>query len=205
MKRMMKKLAFLKNVRFSQRRALRAFGAIALCIVVYFFVVLPLIEATKKTDEEIALKKKIILKYEEYLRNRKAMEEALAQTLKQYDGVQQRLLPGETPQLGAASLQEIVKRLSEKNGIGVRSFRILEPKEVDGYRKIALQIDFNPTNSMLSLAQFIHDIEHHEKQLMITDMEFLMFNIRVANNVQGSFVIAGVMKGVKAKEKGRTG
>ena len=205
MKRMMKKLAFLKNVRFSQRRALRAFGAIALCIVVYFFVVLPLVEATKKTDEEIALKKKIILKYEEYLRNRKAMEEALAQTLKQYEGVQQRLLPGETPQLGAANLQEIVKRLSEKNGIGVRSFRILEAKELDGYRRIALQIDFNPTSSMLSLAQFIHDIEHHEKQLMITDMEFLMFNIRVANNVQGSFVISGLMKGVKAKEKGRAG
>ena len=205
MERMMKKLAFLKKVRFSQRRALRVFGAIALCIVVYFFVVLPLVEATKKTDEEIALKRKIILKYEEYLRNRKAMEEALAQTLKQYEGVQQRLLPGETPQLGAAGLQEIVKRLSEKNGIGVRSFRILEPKEVDGYRRIALQIDFNPTSSMLSLAQFTHDIEHHEKLLMITDMEFLMFNIRVANNVQGSFVISGLMKGVKAKEKGRTG
>jgi len=56
MERMMKKLAFLKKVRFSQRRALRVFGAIALCIVVYFFVVLPLVEATKKTDEEIALK-----------------------------------------------------------------------------------------------------------------------------------------------------
>ncbi len=201
----MKRLAFLKKVRFSQRRVVWIVGVIACSILVYFFGVLPLVEATKKTDEEVALKKRVILKYEEYLRNRKAMEEDLAQTLKQYEGIQQRLLPGETPQLGAATLQEIVKRLSEKNGVGIRSFKILEPKEIPPYRKVSIQIDFNPMNSMLSLAQFIHDIEHHEKALMITDMEFLMFNIRMANSIQGNFVISGLMKGVKTKEKGKAG
>ena len=202
---MMKRLAFLKKVRFSQRRVVWIVGVIACSILVYFFGVLPLVEATKKTDEEVALKKRVILKYEEYLQNRKAMEEDLAQTLKQYEGIQQRLLPGETPQLGAATLQEIVKRLSEKNGVGIRSFKILEPKEIPPYRKVSIQIDFNPMNSMLSLAQFIHDIEHHEKALMITDMEFLMFNIRIANSIQGNFVISGLMKGVKTKEKGKAG
>ena len=174
-----------------------------MCILIYAFGILPLVEAKKRVEEEIALKKRALLKYEEYLSNRKTVEEELDRTLKQHEGFQKRLLPGETPQLGGANLQEIVKRLSEKNGIAIRSFRILEPKEINSYRKVSIQIDFNPTNSMLSLGQFIHDIEHHEKALMISEMDLLVLNIRMPNQIQGSLVISGLMKGTKTKEKGR--
>jgi DNA-binding Xre family transcriptional regulator len=170
-------------------------------ILIYFFGIHPLVETRKKTLEEILLKKGLIHRYEAYLRNRKVVEEELAQTIKLYEMAQQKLLTGETPQLGAANLQEIVKRLSDKNGIGIRSFRILEPKEISSYRKISIQIDFNPTSSMLSLGQFIHDIEHYEKDLMISEMDLLVPNMRMPNNIQGNLVISGLMKGTKPKEK----
>ena len=64
-----------------------------------------------------------------------------------------------------------------------------------------MQIDINPMNSMLGLGQFIHDIEHHEKELMISEMDLLVFNIRMPINIQGSMVISGLMKGAKIKEK----
>lgn len=201
----------IKKLRFSQRKAVWGVIGIVIFILIVLFGVLPLVEATRKAEEEISLKKRVMLKYEEYLRNRKAVEEELGRTIKQYEGIQQKLLPGETPQLGAASLQEIVKRLSEKNGIGIRSFKILEPKEINPYRKVSIQIDFNPANSMLSLGQFIYDLEHHEKELMISEMDLLVFNIRMPNNIQGSLVISGLMKGAKTKEtketkgKGREG
>jgi hypothetical protein len=198
----------IKKLRFSQRKALWGLIGIVIFILIVLFGVLPLVEATRKAEEEITLKKRVMLKYEEYLRNRKAVEEDLGRTIKQYEGIQQKLLPGETPQLGAASLQEIVKRLSEKNGIGIRSFKILEPKEINPYRKVSIQIDFNPANSMLSLGQFIYDLEHHEKELMISEMDLLVFNIRMPNSIQGSLVISGLMKGAKTKEtkgKGREG
>lgn len=201
----MKKWSFLKPLKVSQRKILLGFIGIMICILIYLFGILPLVEAAKKTEEEIALKKRVILKYEEYLRNRKTIEEELSRTLRQYEGIQQRLLPGETPQLGAANLQEIVKRLLEKNGIGIRSFRMLEAKELNVFRKVSLQIDFNPTNSLLNLNQFIHDIENHEKELMISEMDLLVANIRMPNNIQGSLVISGLMKGTKIKEKGRAG
>ncbi len=56
---------------------------------------------------------------------------------------------------------------------------------------------------MLSLGQFIHDIEHHEKELMISEMDLLVLNIRMPNHIQGNLVISGLMKGTKTKEKGR--
>jgi Tfp pilus assembly protein PilO len=191
--------------KISQKKVLWVIAGIAICILIYAFAVVPLLEAAKRTEEEIALKKRTIVKYKEYLQNRKAVEEELDRTLKQVEEAREKLLPGETPQIGAASLQEIVKGLSEKNSIAIRSFRMVEPKEIDSYRKISIQVDFNPISSMLNLGQFIYDIEHHQRELMISEMDLLVFNIRMANSVQGSMVISGLMKGGKTKEKGRQG
>ena len=201
----MKDWSFLKKARFSERRFIWLVVAAAAVILAYVFGVIPLVEAKKKADEEIVMKRKVIQKYEEYLQNRKAVEEDLDRTAKQYEALQQKLLPGETPQLGAANLQEIVKRLADKNGIAIRSFKIPEPKEVPPFRKVSIQIDFNPSPSVLSLGQFISDIENHEKGLMISEMDLLVMNVRNPSNIQGSMVISAIMKGSKTKEKGREG
>ena len=198
-------LNFLKKVKFSQKRILFLLIGIVAVILVISFGVLPLIEAKRKVEEEIGLKKRALLKYEEFLQNRKAIEEELARTSKEYEGIQQKLLSGENPQLGAANLQEIVKRLSEKNGIGIRSVRILEPKEMNVYLKVSLHVDFNPISSMTGLGQFIYDIEHHEKELMISELDLLVFNPRMPASVQGSMTISGLMKKNKVKGKERQG
>ena len=198
-----KNWAFLERSRFSQRKVLWTVIGIVVIILTYTFGILPLVEAKKKAEEEIILKKRALLKYEEYLGNRKVFEEELDRALKQYEGIQKTFLSGETPQLGAANLQEIVRRLSEKNGVSIRSFRMLESKEIDSFRKVSMQIDFNPTNSMLGLGQFIYDIENNEKKLTISEMDLLVLNIRMPNQIQGSLVISGLMKGTKSKEKGK--
>ena len=199
----LKEWPFLERLKFSQKRAFWGLIGMALLILLYTFGILPLVEAKKKAEEEILLKKKALVRYEEYLGNRKLFEEELNRTQQQYDAIQRRLLDGETPQLGSANLQEVVRRLSEKAGVSIRSFRMLEPKEIDVYRKVSIQIDFNPNNSMLNLGQFIYDIENHEKELMISEMDLLVLNIRMPNQIQGSMVISGLMKGAKPKEKGK--
>ena len=198
-------LNFLKKGKFSQRKILFLLIGIVAVILAISLGVLPLIEAKKKAEEEIILKKRALLRYEQFLQNRKSVEEDLARTSKEYEGIQLKLLSGETPQLGAANLQEIVKRVSEKNGVGIRSVRILEPKEMNVYMKVSLHVDFTPISSILSLGQFIYEIEHHEKELMISEMDFLVFNPRMPSNVQGSLVITGLMKKTQAREKGRQG
>lgn len=197
----MKPWSFLKTLRFSQKSVLWVFIGIVVAILIYMFGILPLVEAARKAEEEIVLKKRVLLKYREHLQNRHAVQAELDQTLKQYETIQQRLLPGETAQLGSANLQEIVKRFTEKNGMSIRSFRILEPKEMNVYRKISLQIEFSPTPSLLNLSQFIYDIEHQEKELMISELDFLALNPRAPNSLQGSFVISGLMRINIDKEK----
>ena len=199
----LKPWSFLNTLRFSRKSALWVLIGIVVAILIYMFGILPLVEAARKAEEEIALKRRVLLKYQEHLQNRHTVQEELDQTLKQYEVIQQRLLPGETAQLGSANLQEIVKRLTEKNGMSIRSFRILEPKEMNVYRKISLQIEFSPTPSLLNLSQFIYDIEHQEKELMISELDFLALNPRNPNSLQGSLVISGLMKINLDKEKGK--
>ena len=194
---------FLDKGKISQKKFLWGFIGIAVLILIYTYGIVPLVEAKKKAEEEIVLKQRILQKYAEVIQNRKKGEEALDRSVKQIGEIEKRLLPGETPQLGGAGLQDIVKRLSEKNGIALRSFRILEPKEVGVFRRISLQIDFNPIGSMLSLGQFIYDLEHQEKKLMISEMDLLVFNPRMPNNIQGSLVVSGLMKESKFKEPRR--
>jgi len=199
----LKKLGFLEKGRISQKKFLWGFIGVAILILIYTYGIVPLVEAKKRTEEEIVLKQRILQKYAEVIQNRKKGEEALEGSLKQIGEIEKRLLPGETPQLGAAALQDIVKRLSEKNGIALRSFRILEPKEMGVYRRISLQIDFNPISSMSSLGQFIYELEHHERKLMISEMDLLVFNPRMPNNIQGNLVVSGLMKESKFKEPRR--
>jgi len=199
----LKKLAFLEKGKISQKKLLWGFIAMAIVLLLYTYGIVPLVEAKKKADEEILLKQRILQKYAEVIQNRKKGEEALEQGLKQMGEIANKLLPGETPQLGGAGLQDIVKRLSEKNGIALRSFRILEPKEAGVYRRISLQIEFNPISSMASLAQFIYDLENQEKKLMISEMDLLVFNPRMPNNIQGNLVVSGLMKESKFKEPRR--
>ena len=189
-----------KMPKISQRRLFWGVIGIGAVLLLIFLGVLPLVEAAKKMEDEIVMKRKLIQKYDEFLQNRKTVEEDLQKTQKRYEEIQQRLLPGETPQLGAAALQEIVKKLSDKSGIGIRSFKILEAKETPPYRKVSVQIEFNPVNNILSLGQFFYDLEHHEKKLFISEADLLVFNIRAPNALQGSVVISGLMKGTKGKE-----
>lgn len=199
----LKRLFNLKREKGGQRKLFWGVIGVLLFFLILYAGILPLVEAAKRMEDEILMKRKIIRKYDQFLQSRKTVEEELQRVRNQYEEIQKRLIPGETPQLGAAGLQEIVKKLADKNGINIRSFKINEPKEVAPYRRVSVQIEINPVSHMLSLGQFFFDIEHHEKMLMISEMNLLIFNIRMPNNIQGNLVVSGLMAGAKEKEKGK--
>ncbi len=186
---------------FSQRRFLWVIIAMAAALALYTFVIVPLGEAKKKADEEILMNQRLLQKYAEVLQNRKAAEGALDRTLRQGEEIRRRLLEEETPQLAAASLQDMAKRLATKNGLAIRSFRILDPKEVGSFRRISIQIDFNPISSMQGLTQFLYELENQEKEILIGEADLLAFNPRMPNSVQGNLILSGYMKGNKSRDK----
>lgn len=191
----------------SRRKNLLGLILLGIVLILGFqFALAPFLESQRKVNEEIVLKKKMLVRYQEFIKSGKEVEESLNRVTQQVEAIQSKLLPGETPQIIAANLQEILKKLSEKNGIQIRSFRIGEPKETTYYLKIPVVIDINPTKSIASLTYFIYDIENYEKLLLISDLDITAPNMRSPTEVQGSLTVTGLTKNTRPpKGKGKEG
>lgn len=194
------------QLRSRRKNLLRLILVGVVAILGFQFALTPLLESQRKVSEEIVLKRKMLVRYQEFIKSGKYVDEGLNQVVQQVEAVQSKLLPGETPQIIAANLQEILKKLSEKNGIQIRSFRIGEPKETTYYVRIPVVIEINPTKSIASLTYFIYDIENYEKLLLISDLDITAPNMRSPTEVQGSLTVTGFTKNTRPpKGKGKEG
>ena len=169
------------------------------------FAILPVIESQRQVKEELVLKRNMLDRYNDYILAGKDIEEELNQKAEQAARIESRLLPGETPQINAANLQEILRRLSEKHGIQIRSFRMSEAKEMSFYVRIPVVIEMSPMRSMSSLTSFLYDLEHYEKFLLISDLDLSAPNMRNPMEVQGSLTVVGFSKNLSSKEKTKEG
>jgi Tfp pilus assembly protein PilO len=176
-----------------------------LVVVIYEFGVVALLESQKRVRDELGLKSKMLGRYDEFVKTEKDIEEELGQVEKQVEAIQAKLLPGETPQIMAASLQEMLKKLSEKNGIQIRSFRIGEPKELNFFLRVPVIIEINPTKSMSSLTYFLYDIENADKFLVISDLNLTAPNMRNPTEVQGNLTVTGFARNNQPKGKAKEG
>jgi Tfp pilus assembly protein PilO len=176
-----------------------------LVVVIYEFGVVALLESQRRVRDELGLKTKMLGRYDEFVKTEKDIEEELGQVEKQVEAIQAKLLPGETPQIMAASLQEMLKTLSEKNGIQIRSFRIGEPKELNYFMRVPVIIEINPTKSMSSLTYFLYDIENAERLLVISDLNLTAPNMRNPTEVQGNLTVTGFARNNQPKGKAKEG
>ncbi|MBP1708558.1 MAG: Type secretion system protein subtype b [Deltaproteobacteria bacterium] len=179
--------------------------AAVLVVVIYEFGVVALVESQRKVRDELALKGKMLGRYDEFVKMEKDIEQELGQVEGQVEAIQAKLLPGETPQIMAASLQEMLKKTSEKNGIQIRSFRIGEPKELNFFLRVPVIIEINPTKSMSSLTYFLYDIENGEKLLVISDLNLTAPNMRNPTEVQGNLTVTGFARNNQPKGKAKEG
>jgi len=179
--------------------------AAVLVVLIYEFGVVALLESQRKVRDELGLKTKMLGRYDEFVRTGKEIEVELGQVESQVEALQAKLLPGDTPQIMAANLQEMLKKLSEKNGIQIRSFRIGEPKELNFFLRVPVIIEINPTKSMSSLTYFLYDIENADKFLVISDLNLTAPNMRNPTEVQGNLTVTGFARNTQPKGKAKEG
>lgn len=171
--------------------------AFVFCLFTY--VIDPFIESQNRIEEEIPVKMKQLEKYRQFVASKSHAEEELKHIESMAKRTTGKLLSGNTIPLAAANLQEILKALSAKNMVKIRSEKVLDSKSFDYFVQIPVQIEF--TSTVTELTNFIYDIETYQKLLTILDLNIRVTNRRDPRDINATVVVAGLMQSESKKTK----
>lgn len=96
-----------------------------------------------------------------------------------------RFLTGQTEELAAVQVQQMVKGLAGSSGATLQSVSIQEPEAIEGFQKVALQVKV--TSDIEGLQGLLHGIESSEPYLFVEDLSVRGGRIRLSGGaVQGA-------------------
>jgi len=193
-----KKFNAIKMLKFkSQRERFFVLAALVTAIIVFTikFVIDPFLTTQAQIREEIPVKIKQLEKYRQFAAGKSQVQDNLKNVTALASEGMYKLLSGDTPPLAAANLQDILKTLSAKNQIAIKSEKVLNPISAVFFEQIPVQVEF--MGSITNLTNFLYDIETYEKLLILTDLDIRVINRRNPQDVAVAIVVAGLMKGSK--------
>ncbi|HNR13160.1 MAG TPA: type II secretion system protein GspM [Thermodesulfobacteriota bacterium] len=172
---------------------------IAVVFVLFQYIIDPFMESQSRIEEEIPTKRMQLEKYRQFVAGKAKAEQDLQRIENLAKRSSNKLLSGNTSPLAAANLQEILKTLSAKNMIKIRSEKVLDSKQYDYYVQIPVQIEFMST--ITDLTNFLYDIETYQKILTIVDLNIRVANRRDPRDVHATIVVAGLMQSETKSDK----
>jgi type II secretory pathway component PulM len=169
----------------------------AVTVLTVKFIVNPIFETQEQIREEIPVKLKQLEKYHQFIAEKSRFEENLKSVKALSSRSMAKLLAGDTAPLAAANLQDILKTLSAKNQIAIKSEKVLNPIPNGSFEQIPVQIEF--MSSITNLTNFLYDMEAYDKLLVPTDLDIRVINRRNPQDISVVIVVAGLMQANKEK------
>jgi Tfp pilus assembly protein PilO len=83
--------------------------------------------------------------------------------------VHAQLVPGDTPTLAAANLQNTLHSLANEKGVEIQSTQVMRDDAVGDFRRIAVRITI--TGDLKQLADFLAGVEHGQTRVTIPFLE----------------------------------
>jgi len=96
-------------------------------------------------------------------------EHWVAMLHQRYQGIVSRLIPGETPSLAAAHLQERLQRLASQSGLEIVTTQVMRDEVVGEFHKISVQLTLR--GEMLAFADFLTAVEYDSWWLTVTTLD----------------------------------
>jgi type II secretory pathway component PulM len=180
------------------RQRLLALGAggLLLALVAYALVISPLLDLKDSWARELNRKTMLLQKYRALDRNKQAVDRSYQNLQKSLILAEGQLLAGTNPAVASADLQEILRNLTRTLGIQVTSTRVLPPQESGEYLEVPLEVQM--TCTIDQLVTMLYRLEHHEKLMVITDLDVnAQRRRRVAqedSTLRVNLVVAGLMR-----------
>lgn len=157
--------------RFSprERRLIGAAGGVLALVLAHLLVISPFLAYRQDLQDEIASHREKIENGKAYLARTADITRQREGLQKLYQQVRAQLVPGDTPTLAAANLQNTLHSLANEKGVEIQSTQVMRDDTVGEFRRIAVRITV--TGDLKQVADFLAGVEHGPTRVAIPFLE----------------------------------
>jgi type II secretory pathway component PulM len=184
----------------------RVLGGVALLalllVVIRYGIVESYLAYTAHLEEEIEQEVQRVAKMQRQRDRREQIATQVNILRQRFQETRQRLIPGGTPALAAAHLQERIQTLASQSGLELVTTQVMRDEAVGEFRKIAVQVTLR--GELPAVADFVAGVEYGDWLLAVMTLEARStYNLRVRpkegprNPLTITLEVGGVMQGVE--------
>lgn len=164
-------------------------------ITAYIFMVFigkPLYQKLKNTDQTMQSRILFINKYKAILSQKDYYQQKVEAVRRLKKQLKRRFLDSPKPALAVASLQKIIENGIAKNSVDIVRFKIEKTRFTEGLLTVPVEVTVR--SSLRNLAQFIHQIENHQKFLVIENLRIRRINKRDPEILESRLLVSGFVQ-----------
>jgi len=188
----------------ARERVLAGVALLALVLVaVRYGIVEPYLDYTAHLEEEIEQEAQRLGKMQRQHGRREQIATQVNILRQRFQEMRHHLIPGGTPALAAAHLQEKIQTLAGASGLELVTTQVMRDETVGEFRKIAVQVTLR--GELPAVADFVAGVEYGDWLLAVTTLEVRStYNLRVRpkegprNPLTITLEVGGVMQGTEA-------
>ena len=190
--------------RLSARERVLAGAALLalLLLLVRYGIVEPYLAYTARLEEEIEQEVQRVAKMQRQRDRREQIATQVNVLRQRFQETRQRLIPGGTPALASAHLQERIQTLASQRGLEVVTTQVMRDEAMGEFRKIAVQVTLR--GELPAVADFVSGVEYGDWLLAVMTLEVRStYNLRVRpregprNPLTITLEVGGVMPGAQ--------
>jgi len=187
----------------ARERVLASVALLALgLVIVRYGIVDPYLAYTARLEEEIEQNAQLVARMQRQRGRRERIATQVNLLRQRFQEIKQKLIPGGTPALAAAHLQERIQTLAGQSGLELVTTQVMRDEALGEFRKIAVQVTLR--GELPAVADFVAGVEYGDWLLAVTTLEVRStYNVRVRpregprNPLTITLEVGGIMPGAE--------
>jgi Tfp pilus assembly protein PilO len=172
-----------------ERRLLGLAAVVAVAVLGYWFVVVPLMDWRESVRKGIESKGARLVLHDRLLTRRERLVAEERELREEVARRRQRLLPGDRAPLAASELQKLVKTTAQETGVEVRSERTLPTTERGGYVEVPVEVTLS--GPIRGIVSFLHRLEEAPRLVTIQDVKLRVVSVAQPRDILATLALAG--------------
>lgn len=179
---------------------------LALALVLFWFVAVdPFLDYRESLGKEIVENRQRIAMWEAYLNKASSLPKQREQLEQRRREIEQQLLPGGTPTLAAAALQDKLHGFAQESGVNVQSTQVMREESVGELKRISIRMTV--TGQIRPLAEFLTAVEYGPYRVVVPFLEISMRGARLRGQAGRALAmtleVSGFLQNAPASAKKR--